>query len=254
LLGFTTDEELSVTTGQVTWNPNDGTLDIGLLNAVTLQVGHELMLMCRNSTASTISTGTAVQFAGADIGNSGRLQIAPMVADGTFPGYVFFGVTTQAIDPGEDGYVTVYGKVRGVDTSGYDVGDILWCDPDVPGGFTTTEPEAPNLKLPVAAVISKASNGILMVRWDTGRRLADLHDVEANGTKEDGDVLTWNETAGRWEAAAPTGADTPITETAQVITENYTISTGKNGLSVGPVEVGATYAVTVPAGATWVII
>ncbi len=43
----------------------------------------------------------------------------------------------------------------------------------------------------------------------------------------------------------------PIAETAQVISENVTFKTGFNGLSVGPVEVAATYAVTVPANATW---
>jgi hypothetical protein len=47
---------------------------------------------------------------------------------------------------------------------------------------------------------------------------------------------------------------TPILESQQAINANYTLSTGYNGLSAGPVEVAATYAVTVPAGATWTII
>lgn len=46
----------------------------------------------------------------------------------------------------------------------------------------------------------------------------------------------------------------PIAETAQVISENVTFKTGFNGLSVGPVEVAATYAVTVPANATWMVL
>jgi hypothetical protein len=50
------------------------------------------------------------------------------------------------------------------------------------------------------------------------------------------------------------GGGGPITETAQVIGANLTLSTGFNGLSAGPVEVAATYAVTVPANATWVIV
>lgn len=45
-----------------------------------------------------------------------------------------------------------------------------------------------------------------------------------------------------------------IAETAQVIAEDLTLTTGFNGLSAGPVEVAATYAVTVPANATWVIV
>ena len=46
----------------------------------------------------------------------------------------------------------------------------------------------------------------------------------------------------------------PILVTLQVIAENYTVTAGYNGLSVGDVDVAATYTVTVPAGATWVIV
>jgi len=54
-----------------------------------------------------------------------------------------------------------------------------------------------------------------------------------------------------WIAAASGG---PILETKQVIDQDYTLSVGFNGISAGPVEVADTYTVTVPAGATWVII
>jgi hypothetical protein len=50
------------------------------------------------------------------------------------------------------------------------------------------------------------------------------------------------------------GGGGPIAETAQVISENYELAAGSNGLSVGPVAVAATYAVTVPANAKWVIV
>ena len=46
----------------------------------------------------------------------------------------------------------------------------------------------------------------------------------------------------------------PILENQQIIGASYTLSTGYNGVSAGPVEVGATYTVTVPAGAVWVIV
>jgi hypothetical protein len=46
----------------------------------------------------------------------------------------------------------------------------------------------------------------------------------------------------------------PMSITQQVIAENYTVTAGYNGLSAGDVDVAATYAVTVPAGATWVIV
>jgi hypothetical protein len=51
-----------------------------------------------------------------------------------------------------------------------------------------------------------------------------------------------------------TGTDGPILESKQVIDQDYTLSVGFNGISAGPVEVADTYTVTVPAGATWVIV
>jgi hypothetical protein len=247
---------VDVEAGQLAWNVDEQTLDLGKGGGVVLQLGSEQLSLVRNSTASEIGNGTAVRYAGT-LGNSGRLLVAPMVADGTYPGYVFFGVTTQAIAPGADGFVTTFGKVRQVNTSLFAEGAILWCDPAVPGGLTETEPQAPNLKLPVAAVISSKTNGILMVRSDTGRRLQDLHDVEANGAKADGDVLTYVAANNRWEAKAPTGgggASGVILESKQVISEDYTLTVGSNGLSQGPVEIAAGYTVTIPAGAIWGIL
>jgi hypothetical protein len=49
------------------------------------------------------------------------------------------------------------------------------------------------------------------------------------------------------------GGGGAIAETAQVISENLELSAGSNGFSVGPVAVAATYAVTIPANATWLI-
>jgi hypothetical protein len=46
----------------------------------------------------------------------------------------------------------------------------------------------------------------------------------------------------------------PILENQQTISANYTLSTGYNGVSAGPVVVSAGFSVTVPAGAVWAII
>jgi hypothetical protein len=184
--------------GQLVWNADEGTLELGK-GDISNYIGQETMVLCRNnSNVTTIPKGTAVMFAGT-LGASGRLKVAPMVADGTYPGYVFFGVTDQAIAGASDGYVSTFGKIRGINTTAYLEGDILWCDPVTPGRFTKTEPLAPNLKLAVAAVISSANNGTIFVRSTAGARLKDLHDVEANGNKSDGDILNWDATDERWE-------------------------------------------------------
>jgi len=62
-----------------------------------------------------------------------------------------------------------------------------------------------------------------------------------------------NGTASIVELSGGGGSSGPIAQTAQVISSNVELSAGSNGFSVGPVEVAATYAVTVPANATWLI-
>jgi hypothetical protein len=183
--------------GQLEWEQDENTAVLGIDGNVHLHLGHDQFAWCRNGTGSTITAGTAVMFAGT-LGASGRLLIAPMVANGTQPGYVFLGIAAESIAPGTDGNVISYGKLKGINTLGYPEGAILWCNPAVPGGLTATEPSAPNLKLPVAAVISSKSNGTLMVRWSTGNRLKDLHDVEAN-VPTDGQALAWSNANNRWE-------------------------------------------------------
>ena len=49
-------------------------------------------------------------------------------------------------------------------------------------------------------------------------------------------------------------ANKPIDENFINITTNYTVTSGKNGFSVGPVTVASGATVTVPAGQKWVVI
>lgn len=235
LLGLRLDAAESLTTGQLAWNADQGTIDIGKLNGVVGHLGTELQLICRNNSGASIPIGRAVMFTGS-LGNSGRITIAPMVADGSVPPYAFFGVTAEAISNGTDGYVTAFGKIRKVDTRDWPDGTVLWCHPTIPGTFTSTEPSAPNLKLPVAAVVNSATNGILLVRWDTGRRLADLHDVDANGSKSDGDVLTYVAANQRWEAAPVTGssmATLPDVDTTNKVDKSVLVYNAALGKWVG---------------------
>jgi hypothetical protein len=43
-------------------------------------------------------------------------------------------------------------------------------------------------------------------------------------------------------------------ENSNTVTTNYTLSTGKNAVSAGPVTINAGITVTVPSGASWVIV
>jgi len=198
--------------GKVAWNSDEETLDL-IQNGATLQVGQEIHIHVKNQTGSTITDGTVVMATGT-LGTSGRITVAPMVADGSIEPKYLLGVATETIPDGEDGKVTTFGKVRGLDTSSFSEGAVLFCDPSVAGGFTATKPQAPNLKLPIAFVInSHANNGTIFIRIQTGTDLNENHHVEIT-SPTDGQALIYNSSLNRWEneniSAGAGGADTQI--------------------------------------------
>jgi len=70
-------------------------------------------------------------------------------------------------------------------------------------------------------------------------------------------VLTSNGTTATWAAAAGGGSNITalgLWENNASITANYTIGTGNNATSAGPISVASGVAVTVPTGSTWVVL
>lgn len=164
-IGFdTTNVVANPTEGQLTWDAAEKTLSLGLNGGdVVLQMGQEIHYRVRNNTGAQIPNGTVVRFSGV-IGASGIMTVAPALANGSVPSNYIIGVATEDIPNGEDGLVTHFGKVRGVNTSAFAVGDVLYASPTVSGGLTAIRPEAPNNIVSVAAVLSSGNNGILFVR------------------------------------------------------------------------------------------
>ena len=78
-------------------------------------------------------------------------------------------------------------------------------------------------------------------------------DALPSQTGNDGKYLTTDGSTASW---ADTGASAGgvIWENSTTISANYTLATGKNGLTVGPVTVSAGVSVTVPSGQRWVVL
>lgn len=55
-------------------------------------------------------------------------------------------------------------------------------------------------------------------------------------------------------ASGGASADGVIYENSLIISTNYTLSSGKNGFSVGPITINSGVSVTVPSGQRWVIL
>lgn len=166
-LGFDLAGSL-ISTGEMAWNPNEGTLDIGLNNGSVLQVGQENNRLVRNATGSTILNGTVVMFDGT-VGNSGRVKVKPYTGVKGTETYIY-GVTTQDILSGSDGYITIEGKVRYINTTGSSVGEtwldgqVLYAKPNDSGRLTNIEPTDTEIKIEIATIINAHTNGTLEVR------------------------------------------------------------------------------------------
>jgi hypothetical protein len=194
-LAFNLTSANTVTTGQMAWNAADLTVDIGMANGVTLQVGQEQYIKVKASEA--ISDGEAVMFAGV----SGEHILAArnnMSSAGYIPEY-FIGVATQNFALNEFGYVTVFGKINGLNTLAYTVGDLLYADPAVIGGLTKVEPLAPNLHIIVAAVTKRAGgDGHILVRPTFRPKLSNLSDVQITNIANN-NLIKYNSANSRFE-------------------------------------------------------
>lgn len=213
-----TEAALEPTERQLTWNADDGTLNVGLYNDVILQLGQEQHFYAQNVSGSQIDDGQPVMFAGT-IGASGKLKIDFAEADVTIPTEYFMGLATHSIANTDFGYVTSFGLVRGIDTTGTGVGEV-WNDGDLlylsttAGQLTLTPPTAPDPKVLVAAVVySHATIGSLFVRPTFGDYLSSLHDVYITSIA-DNDILIWDNANSRWVNTSDITVDSITVNTA----------------------------------------
>ena len=185
------------TSGQVITTDGSGNLSFSEVSSLDGARSNFVYYDVKNSSGSTINKGTAVMAVGTD-GNSGHVLIAPMVADGSIEPRYFMGVLETTLSNGQSGKVVHFGQISQLNTTAFDDGDILWCDPANAGGFTITEPLGPNLKIAAAIVINSAVNGKIKVRVQGNAGLHELHDVRIT-SQSDGQLLVWDNTLGVWK-------------------------------------------------------
>jgi hypothetical protein len=119
-----------------------------------------------NGTGSTIFNGTAVHPVGAV---AGRPSVAVAAADTftTFRGVVL--ITTMDIPTDTVGIVSQDGKVRGVDTSGFDLGNgnVIWLSNDGDGilnNITNIRPSFPSYAIQIGGIaVQDAADGVLQL-------------------------------------------------------------------------------------------
>ncbi|HTH93413.1 MAG TPA: tail fiber domain-containing protein [Candidatus Paceibacterota bacterium] len=128
---------------------------------VGLQVGQEDWIRVVNNTGSTITNGQAVYISGT---SGGLPTIALAKADSAATANAV-GLTTESIANGATGYVTGFGEVHNLVTTGLTAGAPLYLSAASAGAVTQTAPSAPNLVRLIGYVdVVDASVGIIMVQ------------------------------------------------------------------------------------------
>jgi hypothetical protein len=210
---LTGESTLLETKGILKWDTDHNTVALYYADGQHIDIGQTQVWYVKNTSGSTILRGQVVMATGA-VGNSGSLEVQPLIADGSVSGKFALGIAKNDIGVGLFGFVMTEGTIRGIDTSAYAIGTVLWANPDIPGELTSVEPTAPALKLPIAFVVSAASNGAIGVRMSQGLDLREVHDVNIS-TVANGQLLRYNN--GIWENWTPNFL-TSYTETDPIFT------------------------------------
>lgn len=199
--GFDTTAGLSAGVGELVWNATDATLDLGLPGGVTLQAGQEFLVRGLNNSGSTMLNGSAVYISGAS-GNRTVFSLAradQATADKTI------GILTQDITNNQEGFCTLTGLVRNINTSAWGEGNELWLSATTFGGITNVQPASPNHSVSIGFVVrSHATQGSIFVRVSIIESLLDLHDVTIT-SPQDGDILVYNSATSTWLNEPNTG-------------------------------------------------
>ena len=208
-VSFNTTTVLPVSAGQLTWDDADGTLSLGLKGGnVSLQLGQEEIIRIVNKTNTNLleSEYKVVRVRSRAEGGAQGQRLAVVLAkgDNEIDSATTLGVVTENIINNEEGFITISGLVRNINTTGslqgetWLDGDMLYLSPTVLGGLTKVKPTAPQHTVIMGYVVYAHQNqGKIFVKVDNGYELDELHNVRINGVKNH-DVLSYNSSLSSW--------------------------------------------------------
>jgi hypothetical protein len=144
--------------GQLYFDATNVTPSIPLNANVTLQIGQEEHIRARNNTGVQINDGQVVYINDAQ-GNNPTIALAN--ADSVTTSEVV-GIATENIAHNGTGFVTTFGIVNGINTSGYNDGDILYLSA-TNGTITNVIPSPPHNVVKVGIALNSTNNGKIFV-------------------------------------------------------------------------------------------
>lgn len=152
----------------------------------TIRLGQQLVLRVRNNTASTINKGKLVKVSGS-AGSSDVLHIHTASWENDLGSANTIGMVMQNISAGANGYILLDGVLSGINTNGFNAGDMLYLSSS--GDYTNIKPSIPYHEVRLGHVgRAQSINGSAFIRIQNGYELDELHDVYAPNPSH-GDLL-----------------------------------------------------------------
>jgi hypothetical protein len=189
-IDFNTGATVTQSPGRIYWDSGTGTLNVTVGDSGTglidLQVGQEEIVRVYNSEATTLLKGEIVYVSGSQ-GNRPAVKRAQAQSD--LYSVTTLGMVDRNISSGDEGYVTTFGIISNLNTLGLTGGTPVWLSPTVPGGYTSTKPQAPEHIVLIGYVVRvSATVGSIFINISNGWELDELHDVRISAATE-GDLL-----------------------------------------------------------------
>lgn len=195
-IDFDTTDTITSAVGRLSWDDGEGTLSLGLKGGnVNLQLGQENIALCYNGTGSTITKGSIVYIIGAQ---GQRPSISLADADTEATSSKTFGITTESIANGAEGFVATFGVISGINTAAFTAGQALWLS-STPGQLTNIKPVAPAHSVFIGYCLHvSASSGRIFVNPQNGYEIEELHNVLISSLA-DNHILSYDNTTSLWK-------------------------------------------------------
>lgn len=215
-MDFNPDNGVSPMERRLVWNDDDGTLNLGMKGGnVNQQIGLEVMVRGKNTTGSTISNGAAVRISGAS-GTNPEFGLSK-ADEPALAGSI--GLATEEFATSGDsqfGYLTTFGLVRDIDTSGpgaetWSAGDRIYVS-NTAGVLTDTPPTGSERIIFVGSVIvANQTEGQVLVNPINVPYLNELSGVELSPS--DNDLLQYDSASKIWKNTSLVGTANRVTVT-----------------------------------------
>lgn len=191
--------------GRLVWNPDEGTLNLGMPGGdVVGQLLQEILIQGKNSTGDGTTNGRPVRISGAS-GNKPTFAFSdadnPAAAGSV-------GLFTEDVNINGNGYVTTFGLVREIDTSGggenWSAGDRIYVG-NTAGTLTNIAPTGSERRIFIGIVLNAhASTGII---WVHPINVSYLSELSGNviTSVADKDLLQYDSASSTWLNVNGTG-------------------------------------------------